>query len=270
MLTSLRSGFSTLGCPDFSLEDAFGLAEKYGVKSIELRSLEGSVDLPSLFKERYGTPQNLAEKRAAFAEIDIASLDTSFKLVGNTAEDRAAFLEYVPWAEALKVTRLRVFDGGKNGSDAEIGEAGDTADWWTDLRTARGWQTDWVIETHDAFVTTPLLRALLTRVPHCSLLWDAHHTWRKGGENPVVTWTALQESIVHIHVKDSLSRPSARHAFTYVLPGAGDFPITPLVNKLINDHFTGPVCLEWERLWHPYLSSLEEALKAANAAEGWK
>ena len=85
-----------------------------------------------------------------------------------------------------------------------------------------------MVETHDALCTTAALRQFLTLAPGTAILWDAHHTWRKGGEDPLATWQALKPHIVHIHIKDSISRPSARHPFTYVPPGDGEFPIAPL------------------------------------------
>ena len=74
--------------------------------------------------------------------------------------------------------------------------------------------------------------------------------------------------MVHVHVKDSVGIPSARHPFTYVLPGDGGFPIAPVLAALRADHFAGAVSLEWEKQWHPYLPSLDEALTTA-AARGW-
>ena len=68
-------------------------------------------------------------------------------------------------------------------------------------------------------------------------------------------------------MKDSISRPSARHPFTYVSPGDGEFPIAPL-RAALAAQFTGAVSLEWEKLWHPYLVPLDEALTIA-AQRGW-
>jgi sugar phosphate isomerase/epimerase len=84
----------------------------------------------------------------------------------------------------------------------------------------------------------------------------------------VVTWRAIRGHVVHVHVKDSVSVPSARHPFSYVLPGEGEFPMTPLKAELRAANFSGPVSLEWERMWHPYLPPLDEALTVA-AARGW-
>jgi sugar phosphate isomerase/epimerase len=84
-----------------------------------------------------------------------------------------------------------------------------------------------------------------------------------------VTWAAIRDLVVHVHVKDSIDMPSAKHSWTYVLPGTGRFPIAPLLAALRADAFAGPVSLEWERLWHPYLPTLDAALTAAKQNRWW-
>jgi sugar phosphate isomerase/epimerase len=125
------------------------------------------------------------------------------------------------------------------------------------------------VETHDSLWTAEAIGRFLAAAPGAKMLWDAHHTWRKGGENPVATWKAIRPAVVHIHVKDSVDRPSARHPFTYVLPGDGGFPIAPLLAALRADGYAGRVSLEWEKLWHPYLPPLEEALRVAKERRWW-
>ena len=71
-----------------------------------------------------------------------------------------------------------------------------------------------------------------------------------------------------MHVKDSMPVPSGKPPFTYVLPGAGEFPMEALRAALEADGFAGPVSLEWEKFWHPDLPPLDTALAAA-AARGW-
>jgi len=123
-------------------------------------------------------------------------------------------------------------------------------------------------ETHDALCTMAALRSFLARAPGMAILWDAHHAWRKGGEDPLATWQALKPHIVHIHMKDSISRPSARHPFTYVPPGDGEFPIAPL-RAVLAAEFSGTASFEWEKLWHSYLVPLEEALTIAAQRRWW-
>src|SRR5205814_8573961 len=78
-------------------------------------------------------------------------------------------------------------------------------------------------------------------------------------------WLQLSQSIRHIHVKGSIGEPSARHPYTYVLPGDGDMPLGQIVDLLTEHQFTGAISLEWERLWHPYLPPLRAALTRLEA-----
>ena len=260
--------FSSLGCPDLTLDAALALAASHGVDAIELRALGGTVELPAYLAAQFDTPAALAEKLRG-EKIRVVALDTSFKLVGGAASDREKLLAYVPWAKALGVERLRVFDGGRAADAAELAQAAGTISWWRALRSEHGWRADLMVETHDSLFTAAAIERLLAVAPGVAILWDSHHTWKKGGEDPVTTWRAIHASVVHVHVKDSVSVPSAKHPFTYVLPGAGEFPMAPLAAALRADGFAGPLSLEWEKLWHPYLVPLDEALAAARSAAWW-
>ena len=255
--------FSTLGCPELDLDGVIVLAKKFGFNQVELRALEGTVDLPAYFAAKYGSPAALAT-RLAGTGIRVASLDTSWKLIGAPAGACDAFLEYLEWAEALGGVPLRVFDGGTKADSASITEARDSIAWWEDRRICGNWKSSILVETHDAIVSTAAVRELFADAPaSVGLLWDAHHTWKKGGEDPLVTWRDVKTWVRHIHVKDSIGEPSARHAFTYVSLGEGEFPLRPLLDTLSADGFRGVVSLEWERMWHPYLPSLEMAFQGA-------
>jgi sugar phosphate isomerase/epimerase len=70
-------------------------------------------------------------------------------------------------------------------------------------------------------------------------------------------------------VKDSISEPSARHPFTYVMLGNGEFDLADTLDLLRENAFAGVVSIEWERKWHPYLPPLEEALKRARSLGWW-
>lgn len=264
---SLFRCLSSLGCPEFSLDETLALAAKHQVTAVELRSLGGTVDLAAYLAEKYGTPAGLAA-RLQDSPVRVVAFDASLRLVGGAPNEREQLVSLAPWAEAVGARRLRVFDGGKTADAAEIAEAAETLRWWRELRRERGWRVDLMIETHDSLFTAAAIGRLLAVVPDAAILWDTHHTWRKGGEDPVVTWRAIRTRVVHVHVKDSVGVPSARHPFTYVLPGDGGFPIGPLLAALQADRFAGPVSLEWEKLWHPYLPPLDDALRVA-AERGW-
>ena len=260
--------FSSLGCPDATLDAALALAAHHRIDAVELRSLGGTVELAEYFTREFGTPARLAERMRG-EPVRIAAFNASLRLVGATAAERDQLAAIAPWAEALGVRWLRVFDGGKHAGTAEFAAAAETVRWWQQLRTERGWQAEIMVETHDSLITAETVGRFLAALPGTAILWDAHHTWRKGGEDPVATWRAVRASVVHLHVKDSVPVPSARHPFTYVLPGDGGFPIAPLLAALRADGFAGPVSLEWEKLWHPCLPLLDEALRVATERGWW-
>jgi sugar phosphate isomerase/epimerase len=259
--------FSTLGCPDFTLDEALALAARHGIDAVELRALGGSVELPSYLENFFGTPAALAEKLRG-QPVRIVSLGTSWHVTDGAAAERKKFLEFVPWAEALGVRWLRAFDSVKTMGADEFAQAAEAMRWWREQRAAGGWRTDVMIETHGGMTTTGTIQRFLEAVPDAAILWDAHHTWKKGGEDPLATWRAIRANVVHVHVKDSINVPDARNPFTYVLPGKGDFPMAPLAT-LLQDEFAGAVSFEWEKLWCPYLPSLDEALRVAAARAWW-
>ena len=262
-----RRSISTLGCPDYSLEETLSLAQRHALDAVELRALAHTVDLPSVLAAAYGTPTALAD-RMKNAPVPIVSLDTSLKLAANSAADRADFLKFLPWAEAVGVPWLRVFDGGRAADPATHQAMADTVAWWRAEKKTHGWRAEIMIETHDALCTTAAIRQFLKLAPGTAILWDTQHTWKNGGEDPVATWRAIKPHVVHVHVKDSISVPSAKHPFSYVLPGDGEFPMAPL-RAVLSAEFTGAVSLEWERLWHPYLAPLDDALTAAAKRDWW-
>lgn len=260
--------FSTLGCAELEWKEVLDVARRHRISSVELRALGGTTDLPVHLAERFGTPAEFAMRQKA-SGVRVTALDTSLKLFGSSDKEWRATIEaFLPWAEALGGVNLRVFDGGKTGDGAEMVVMADRLDWWRQWRSERGWRSDLMIETHDSLFTATVIQTLLAAAPSARILWDSHHTWKRGGEDPLVTWNKIAPSVVHIHVKDSVGRPSARHPFTYVLPGEGEFPMATLRTAL-GAGFAGPLSLEWERLWHPYLPPLEDALRAAEEQRWW-
>ncbi len=264
----MQKTFSSLGCSELDLPAIVVLAKKYGITALELRAVNGTMELPAFLCERFGSPETWSDWLREQG-VTVCSLDTSFRLIDGDEDARQALLAYVPWAEAAGVRWMRIFDGGKTGEATEIARAAEVLAWWRGLQDKHGWTVGLMIETHDALVTSDKLQALFAAAPDARLLWDAHHTWKKGGEDPVATWAVVRDHTVHIHVKDSISVSTARHPFTYVLPGDGEFPIAPMLSALAKSGYAGMLSLEWERLWHPYLVDLDTALRAASERRWW-
>ncbi|QXD22835.1 sugar phosphate isomerase/epimerase [Opitutia bacterium ISCC 51] len=257
--------FSTLGCPEMTLDEICELARTFGLPYAELRATEQRVDLPTLFQEQFDSPESLASYLKD-QKIGISCFDTSLKMVGNSTEDRIAFLEFLPWAEATGTQFLRVFDGGTVDTalnDIAYGIACDTIEWWLEERDKSGWKADIAIETHDCLVHIESHQRLAAKYPELKIIWDTHHTWKKGNVAVEASWDQLSQNTCSVHVKDSISEPSARHPFTYVNLGDGEFPLATTLDLLKDNHYQGFVTIEWERMWHPYLPELKEAFTRA-------
>lgn len=267
MQPSYRRAFSTLGCPELSLAEVLAMAARHHIDAVELRTLEGTTELPTLFT-RSGT-EPVRQVHQWQGTVEVLVLSTSFKLVRPSEAERAALIAFVPWAEALGVPWLRAFDGGELSDDGTVPLATETMRWWRQQRSKHGWKVDLMVETHDGLVSPEAIGRFCSGVSDVALLWDAHNTWRKTGVDPLALWPRIAEHVVHIHVKDSVSRPSDGQPYTFVLPGEGEFPMQPLVAALRRDRYSHALSLEWERQWHPSLPSLELALQTAVNRSWW-
>lgn len=268
---ALSWGFSTLGCPDLGFDAVLALAAEYGFSSVELRFLDGEDDIAASLERYLAVPGNA--ERIGAGEVAVACIDTSFNL---TAPDAAALEELkriALLADRLGAPYLRVFGGPEFGETLgpdQAVRARDNYRSWRRWRAEAGVAAALALETHGATSssagTLELFDALGETLP---IIWDTHHTAILGGERPAFTWERLGRWIVEAHVKDSIDVPSARHPYTYVLPGRGRMPVKDILALLERENLPGPAVLEWERKWHPYLPPLREAIEAMFDA-GWR
>jgi sugar phosphate isomerase/epimerase len=265
-------GISTLGCHELDLVKTCELAERHDIHTLEIRALCDRQDLPAYLDETY---QNATEVQSILDQHhqNVVALNSGFKLIGAQAADREELLEFTRWAEALNIPYIRVF-GGSDMADPLTAQGLDSASsslqWWNDHRTRNKWNVRLALETHSGFSSSERCLKLSEHANEpIDIIWDTHHTWKYGNETPAQTWDHLSHLIRHVHIKDSVPIPSARHAYSYVLPGAGDFHAKDVLALLTKNNYAGIVSLEWERKWHPYMPSLDEALDALVSSQ-WK
>ncbi|MDA8528214.1 sugar phosphate isomerase/epimerase [Opitutaceae bacterium] len=261
--------FSSLGCEELELDEVLALANQHGIGAVELRALGETIDLPGYFAENYETPARLAEA-VARSRVKVVGFDASCKLMADDAEGEAELLALAPWAEALGGASIRVFDGGESLSATEIEMGWRRWRWWQEQRGEKGWRSNLMVETHDTLISAAAIHRFKEHAGEpIAILWDAFHTWSKGGESPVDTWEGIRDSVVHIHVKDGVAGGTEGRAFTHKFPGEGDFPMYALRERLKADGYAGPLSLEWGRKWHPYLPPLDDALRVAAERQWW-
>lgn len=258
--------FSTLGCPAWEWKKILEFAQQHQFAAIELRGLQGNMDLPShpiFAAERI--PQAKSEITAA--KLKIACVSSSANLYFEDAAKREKELSdarrFIDLASSLGAPYVRVF-GGKAQDDKN--PAPDDA---TKARVAAGLHelgkysgpknVTVIIESHDHFTSSATLKNVLKAADseHVGLLWDAHHTFATSNEDPEFTVKELGQWIRHTHLKDSTGSGEDRH---YVLTGRGNVPVQRQIKALQGINYKGFYCFEWEKVWHPDLLDPEIAI----------
>lgn len=251
--------FSTLGCPAWDWPRILLFAHQHGFSAIELRGLQGNMDLPS---HAIFAPGRIEQTKKAIrdSKLRIACVSSSANLYLEEPEKRAKELadarRFIDLASALGAPYVRVF-GGKAESDKS--PAPDEA---TKTRVAAGLRelgeysgskaVTVIIESHDHFTSSATLKDVLTAADsgHVGLLWDAHHTFATSNEDPEFTVKQVGPWIRHTHLKDSIGKGEDRK---YVLTGTGNVPIERQIKALQSIGYKGYYCFEWEKVWHPDL-----------------
>jgi sugar phosphate isomerase/epimerase len=258
----LPLAFSTLGCPEWAWSKILDEADRLGYAAIELRGLQGEMDLTK--RPEFQAPQ-LKENldRLAARGLRISDLGASAEMHHPEGPDRTANLDegrrFIDLAHALGAPYVRVF-GNKwvAGEDRRTTLERIAAGLRTLGEHAKGSGVGVLIESHGDFMKSPDLLELLTaaNTPNVGLLWDAHHTVVSGHEAPADTFRALGRFIHHTHLKDS--RPEG-DGVRYVLTGDGTVPVKEIVKVLVKGGYQGFYCYEWEKKWHPEIEEPEIA-----------
>lgn len=258
----LPISFSTLGCPKWPWSRILEQAAQMGYAAIELRGIEMQMDLPRL-PEFTGSRLQDSIKDLDALELKVSDLGASARMHESDPKVRAAQLDegrrFVDLAHQLRAPYVRVF-----GDKIPAGEpkADVTSRVVEGLRTlgdhAKGSGVGIIIESHGDFTDSPTLLDLLKRaaMDNVALLWDAHHTFVAGKEQPGTTFAALGSYVRHTHLKDSRPEGSDVH---YVLTGSGTVPVREIVRILAKSGYTGYYGFEWEKGWHPDIEEPEVA-----------
>jgi sugar phosphate isomerase/epimerase len=250
----LPLAFSTLGCPAWELSKILDFAQANGYSAVELRGLMGNLDLPS--RPEFA-PERVAQTKKQIADrgIKIACVSSSTELHEPDSTKRekgiADASRFIDLASTLGAPNVRVFGNKLDGPREEIiTRVASGMHQLGEYAGPRGVTV--IIESHGDFVDSATLKQVLTRAEssHVGLLWDAHHTYVDGHEQPEHTVAELGPWIRHTHLKDSVPAGKERK---YVLTGTGDVPVDRQVQALRKIGYQGYYCFEWEKVWHPDL-----------------
>jgi len=258
-----KLGFSTLGCPNYDIDQVIALAKTNDFSGVEIRFLRGEVDLPKL--EEF-SQASIGKTRRRFdnSGIEVVCIDTSVRMNSLDEGERRKQLESsranCAIAEGLGARYLRVYGGpipANQDREATITAIVKGLSEVADETHARGVTA--LLETHDHFSTSKSILDLFSRGAsrHLGILWDTLHTYRHG-ESGAHTWAQLGPHIKHVHVKDSAK--SSAEGFDLVLTGEGTAPIPSFLEVLKTANYNGYVDFEWEKAWHPEIEEPEVAI----------
>ncbi len=259
----LSFGFSTLGCPNYGVDEVIAMAAANGYRGVELRFIRGTADLASLPEF---SASGIAQTRRKFddAGIAVVGVGTSLRMVSLDAEARAKQMDaarvQTEIAAGLGAKYLRVFGGPlPPEQDKErtldaiatgLGEIGELS--------AQSGVTS-LLEMHDDFSLSPSIIDLYRRgmSERVEVLWDTLHSYRHG-ESGAETWAALGARIRLVHVKDA--HVATPENFDFALTGEGSVPVGGFIELLDAKDYDGFVNFEWEKGWHPEIAEPEIAL----------
>jgi sugar phosphate isomerase/epimerase len=254
--------FSTLGCPKWPWSRILGQAAEMGYAAIELRGIEGQMDLtkrPEFVGSRLG--QSMKDLEAA--GLRISDLGASARMHEAEPATRAAQLDearrFIDLAHQLRVPYIRVFGDKVPAGEPKPSVIARVVDALRALgEHAKDSDVGVIIESHGDFTDSPTLLEILkgAAMPNVALLWDAHHTFVAGKEDPAATFKALGSYVRHTHLKDS--KPEG-DGVRYVLTGEGNVPVRDTVNVLARGGYRGYYSFEWEKAWHPEIEEPEVA-----------
>jgi sugar phosphate isomerase/epimerase len=248
----MRLAFSTLACPDWSLDRMIEAALRYSYDGIELRVLDGELVSPAMSDAR----RRRTKRAIADADVAVCCVDTSLEIANPDASMDEAFA-YVALAAELGGPMIRLFAGAPDGEpwDATVGRTLERLAALAERGRSLG--VTIALETHDSFASGEILADALSRAPtDVGVIWDTLNPI-VAGEPPDRTFAAIADRVVHVHIKDGAVPPDLEENR---LLGDGLVPVGAIVRMLAARRYEGWLSVEWEKRWQPDIPDADVAL----------
>ena len=256
--------FSTLACPNWTVQEVITKASEFGYDGIEWRGgPQGHVQPSSTTEQK----ANL-RKMSADAGLMLLAITAYTSFVSDNPEERQSNVDevrrYADLAAELGAHYIRVFLGElpKNTNLTRkiyeniidcLGRAAQHA-----LSLGVGI----AIEPHDNFARSSAIAPVLDRTKADSALgviWDIGNAFA-AGEEPPEGFGLLKERLAYVQVKDGTRRGEDWQLCSL---GRGNVPLAQAFELLLSNRYQGAFSVEWEYAWHPELDPPEIALPAA-------
>lgn len=255
--------FSTLACPDWSIETILEKAVAFGFEGIEWRGGPQGHLQPNLPATRRATLR-IQCLDAGLLSLAVTAY-TSF--VSASARERQENLDelrrYTDLAADIGARYVRVFAGelleGQEVDSQVYARIADSLYQAVEYAAPTG--VILALEPHDDFVLSSTILPILEQIRHAGLrvIWDLGNTFR-AGEDPEEGLALLQPHLAYVQVKDGRFHGEEWQLCSL---GQGHVPLERAFALLRKYGYRGALSFEWEYAWHPELDPPEAALPAA-------
>ena len=256
--------FSTLACPNWTIQTVITKASEFGYDGIEWRGGPQGHIQPSASAEQKATLREMC----ADAGLTVLAVTAYTSFVSDNAEERQSNVDevrrYADLAAELGAHYVRVFLGElptDTNPDAKIYE--NIIDCLsTAAEHALSVGVGVAIEPHDNFARSSTVAPILDQTrSHSALrvIWDIGNAFA-AGEEPQEGFELLKDRLAYVQVKDGKGRGEDWQLCSL---GQGNVPLAQAFELLLANGYKGALSVEWEYAWHPELDPPEIALPAA-------
>lgn len=260
---AIKLAFSTVACPEWTLEEVARKAQEMGYAGVELRTLgAGSTALAS--DPALTDPAKAAGIFKATG-IEPVCLSTSIALNHKSESDARAAAweaqEAIQLAAAIGCSFVRLFGYEVKPGDSRQSAMQTIAHYVSTLLDQAGrLGVQVLLENGGSFNKAKEWWWLFNIVdnPMLGLCWNVANA-AAGGEPPSVSVPTLNQRIRLAKVKDTLVGEGSG----FVPLGEGTVGVQHFVRRLIGIGYDGYITVEWDRLWLPSLAPAEEYLPDA-------
>ncbi|MBI3829379.1 MAG: sugar phosphate isomerase/epimerase [Planctomycetes bacterium] len=257
----MKTSFSTLGCPDWNLEQIAQNAVALGYDGVELRThTDGNHFHPDAsLAEAQRTGEMFHAKGVPVMSIK-GYTRFAFTDANEVAQNQALMRKLIGVAEAMKAPHIRTFAGQvPQGAtfDAMVETVGKALKPLAKEAADKGITI--ALETHDDWCAGASVMRLIDIAGSkgFGIVYDIFNAFHSGAESWDQTYEQVKEHICYCHLKDGYQGPDGKNH--YVLVGAGDLPVQEILARFKADGYKGYFSFEWEKKWHPEIEPPERA-----------
>ena len=248
----MKIGFSTLGCPDWTLSEILATAKDLGYNGVEIRGIASEMYAPTM--KCFSTEQiDKTMQKFGSLEVPILTSNACIATKTNIEASIAEAMAYIELAGKIGAKYVRIMC--TNRAMLDDGDYDLALGYYKALaKHGEKFGVTPLMETNGMFCDTQLLCKFLEECgeSNVGVLWDIHHPYRYGRENIQDTLNNIGKYIKYTHIKDSVRENGST---VYKMIGNGDIPLKDAIKGLKSIGYDGYITLEWVKRWQPDLAA---------------